>query len=46
MIVTLGWRDGLSALPFAQFRASVIARKMKPEAMLVNSYRKAVALTA
>ena len=44
MIVTLGRRDGLSSLPFGQFRASFIARKMKAEHMFVNSSRKAVGL--
>ena len=44
MVVTLGRRDGLSSLPFGQFRASFIARKMKAENMFVSKYRKAVGL--
>lgn len=42
MIVTLGRKDGLSSLPFGQFRASFIARKIKSQDMLVGMMRKAV----
>ncbi|MET3762232.1 FAD-dependent oxidoreductase [Sphingomonas sp. UYEF23] len=45
MVVTLGRRDGLSSLPFGQFRASFIARHMKSKNMFVSKYRKDVGLT-
>ena len=44
MVVTLGRRDGLTSLPFGQFRAAFIARKMKSENMFVAQSRKAVGL--
>ncbi|HJV02740.1 MAG TPA: FAD-dependent oxidoreductase [Burkholderiaceae bacterium] len=44
MIVTLGRRDGLTSLPFGQFRAAFIARKIKSANMFVNQYRKDVGL--
>jgi NADH dehydrogenase FAD-containing subunit len=45
MIVTLGRRDGLTSLPFGQFRLSMLARKMKAEHMFVPKYRKQVGLS-
>ncbi|QIZ50518.1 hypothetical protein DWG24_06835 [Dickeya zeae] len=44
MIVSLGRHDGLSSLPFGQFRASFFARKIKSHDMLVGMSRKAVGL--
>lgn len=44
MIVTLGRADGLSSLPFGQFRFSGIARNLKARDMLVGRYRKGVGL--
>ncbi|WP_375540031.1 FAD-dependent oxidoreductase [Rugamonas brunnea] len=44
MIVTLGRRGGLTSLPFGQFRADFLARKIKSENMFVNQYRKDVGL--
>ncbi|MCI4184662.1 FAD-dependent oxidoreductase [Dickeya dianthicola] len=44
MIVSLGRLDGLSSLPFGQFRASFFARKIKSHDMLVGMSRKAVGL--
>jgi NADH dehydrogenase FAD-containing subunit len=43
MVVTLGRTDGLTSLPFGQFRASFLARKIKSRDMLVGMSRKAVA---
>jgi len=45
MVVTLGRRDGLTSLPFGQFRLPFIARKMKSENMFVAKYRQMVGLT-
>ena len=45
MVVTLGRRDGLTSLPFGQFRAPFMARNMKSENMFVAKYRKAVGLS-
>lgn len=45
MVVTLGRRDGLTSLPFGQFRMPIIARKMKSENMFVSKYRQMVGLT-
>jgi len=45
MVLTLGRRDGLTSLPFGQFRASFMARKIKSRDMLVGMSRKAVGLT-
>ena len=42
MIVTLGRKDGLTSLPFGQFRAAFLARKIKARDMLVGTSRKAV----
>lgn len=42
MIVSLGRRDGLTALPFGQFRASFLARKIKSHDLLVGMARKAL----
>ena len=42
MIVTLGRNDGLTSLPFGQFRASFLARKIKARDMLVGMSRKAI----
>ncbi|UAY95174.1 FAD-dependent oxidoreductase [Dickeya dadantii] len=44
MIVTLGRNDGLTSLPFGQFRAPFLARKIKSHDMLVGLSRKAVGL--
>lgn len=44
MIVSLGRSDGLTSLPFGQFRASFLARKIKSQDMLVGMSRKAVGL--
>jgi NADH dehydrogenase FAD-containing subunit len=44
MVLTLGRDDGLTSLPFGQFRASFIARKFKSRDMLVGMYRKAIGL--
>ncbi|WOA52536.1 NAD(P)/FAD-dependent oxidoreductase [Dickeya solani] len=44
MIVTLGRNDGLTSLPFGQFRAPFLARKIKSRDMLVGLSRKAVGL--
>ncbi|HCI9590169.1 TPA: FAD-dependent oxidoreductase [Klebsiella variicola] len=44
MIISLGRLDGLSSLPFGQFRASFFARKIKSHDMLVGMSRKAVGL--
>lgn len=44
MVVTLGRKDGLTSLPFGQFRASFFARKIKARDMLVGMSRKAVGL--
>ena len=43
MVVSLGRDDGLTSLPFGQFRASFLARKIKSRDMLVGMSRKAVA---
>ena len=40
MIVTLGRNDGLTSLPFGQFRAGFLARKIKARDMLVGMSRK------
>lgn len=45
MIVSLGRNAGLSSLPFGQFRASFIARKIKARDMLVGMMRKQIGLT-
>lgn len=44
MIVTLGRGGGLTSLPFGQFRADFIARKIKSENMFVHQYRKDVGM--
>lgn len=44
MIVSLGRSDGLTSLPFGQFRASFLARKIKSRDMLVGMSRKALGL--
>ncbi|ATZ95222.1 NAD(P)/FAD-dependent oxidoreductase [Dickeya fangzhongdai] len=44
MVVTLGRNDGLTSLPFGQFRAPFFARKIKARDMLVGMSRKAVGL--
>lgn len=44
MVVTLGRNDGLTSLPFGQFRAGFFARKIKARDMLVGMSRKAVGL--
>ena len=44
MIVTLGRTDGLTSLPFGQFRAGFLARKIKSRDMLVGMSRKALGL--
>lgn len=44
MIVSLGRADGLTSLPFGQFRASFLARKIKSHDLLVGMSRKAVGL--
>ncbi|KML67888.1 NAD(P)/FAD-dependent oxidoreductase [Pectobacterium peruviense] len=44
MIVSLGRTDGLTSLPFGQFRASFLARKIKSHDLLVGMSRKAVGL--
>jgi len=44
MIVSLGRSDGLTSLPFGQFRASFLARKIKSHDMLVGMSRKALGL--
>ncbi len=43
MLVTLGRKNGLTALPFGQFRAKFLAR-LKSEDMLVGRMRKGVGL--
>ena len=45
MIVTLGRNDGLTSLPFGQFRAAFLARQIKSRDMLVKMMRKGVGLT-
>ena len=44
-VATLGRRDGLTSLPFGQFRMTFIARKMKSETMFVAEYRQMVGIT-
>lgn len=44
MIVSLGRKDGLTSLPFGQFRAPFMARKIKSHDMLVGMSRKALKL--
>lgn len=44
MILSLGRDDGLSSLPFGQFRASFMARKIKSRDMLVGMSRKSLGL--
>ena len=44
MIVSLGRGDGLTSLPFGQFRSSFLARKIKSHDMLVSMSRKSLAL--
>lgn len=44
MVVTLGRTDGLTSLPFGQFRASFMARAIKSKDMFVPKYRKMVGL--
>ncbi|MBX5204054.1 FAD-dependent oxidoreductase [Rhizobium sp. NZLR1] len=44
MVVTLGRTDGLTSLPFGQFRASFLAKKIKAHDMLVGMSRKALGL--
>lgn len=46
MVVTLGRDDGLTSLPFGQFRAGFLARQIKSRDMLVGMSRKAVAVPA
>jgi hypothetical protein len=46
MIVTLGRKDGLTSLPFGQFRTSFMARTIKSRDMLVGMSRKAVGKAA
>lgn len=46
MVVTLGRHDGLTSLPFGEFRAGFLARKIKSRDMLVGMSRKAVAVPA
>lgn len=45
MLVTLGRKDGLTSLPFGQFRASFLARNIKAKDMLVGKFRKALSLS-
>lgn len=42
MVVSLGRRDGLTSLPFGQFRIPFLARTIKSRDMLVGSARKLV----
>jgi apoptosis-inducing factor 2 len=44
MIVTRGRNDGLTSLPFGQFRASYLAREIKSRDTLVGMARKGVGL--
>jgi NADH dehydrogenase FAD-containing subunit len=44
MVVSLGRNDGLTSLPFGQFRAKFLARRIKSRDMLVGMSRKAVGL--
>ncbi|MCU1082915.1 hypothetical protein [Stenotrophomonas maltophilia] len=45
MIVSLGRKDGLTSLPFGQFRAPFMARKIKSHDMLVGMSKKALKLS-
>lgn len=45
MIVSLGRKDGLTSLPFGQFRAPFMARKIKSHDVLVGMSKKALKLS-
>ena len=46
IVITLGRKDGLTSLPFGQFRASFLARNIKTRDMLVGMSMKALGIPA